>query len=254
MAPTPSERPDGAVRRPRDRPAHHRPGSPAPWAELPEAARRGLNLDRVRALSFAAASAESGWTEPWRSRAEVARARPAAVLVALFEEAGETRVVLTVRSARLRSHRGEVAFPGGRVESGEGAVEAALREAREEVDLDPGLVTILGQLSPRPTLSSNSVMTPVVGTLASRPILRANPAEVDRVFDVALSDLAADGVFSEELWSVPGRGASGIPEGELPVWFFDVGGETVWGATARTLVELVCAVLGVPAPVALRLH
>jgi 8-oxo-dGTP pyrophosphatase MutT (NUDIX family) len=148
-----------------------------------------------------------------------------------------------------------VAFPGGRVEGGETAVEAALREAHEEVDLDPAAVTVLGQLRPRPTLASNSVMTPVVGTLAVRPVLRASPSEVARVFDVALSDLAAEGVFTEELWSVPGRrGTSGILGGEFPVWFFDVGGETVWGATARTLVELMCSVLGVPPPASLAAH
>ena len=60
------------------------------------------------------------------------------MLVPLFEEGGEARVVLTVRSDHLRSHQGEVAFPGGRLEPGEGIVEGALREAAEEVPLDPG--------------------------------------------------------------------------------------------------------------------
>ena len=69
------------------------------------------------------------------------------------------------------------------------------------------------------------------------------------MFDVALVRLVADGVFHEEWWSVPGRaGAAGIPDGEFPVWFFEVAGETVWGATARTLVELLCLVLGVDVP------
>ncbi len=134
------------------------------------------------------------------------------MLVPLFEEAGETRVVLTVRSDRLRSHQGEVAFPGGRLEPGEGVVAAALREATEEVSLDPSLVTVIGQLTAMPTVSSNTVMTPVVGALARRPVLQPNPAEVDRVFDVALADLLADGVFHEEWWTVPGRlGPSGLP-------------------------------------------
>jgi 8-oxo-dGTP pyrophosphatase MutT (NUDIX family) len=179
--------------------------------------------------------------------------RPAAVLVALFEEGAEARVVLTVRSDQLRSHTGEVAFPGGRLEDGEGVVEAALREAEEEVALDPAAVTVLGRLTPRPTISSGALMTPVVGELAGRPTLRANPGEVERVFDVALSELAADGVFHEEWWSIPGRsGAPGFPDGEFPVWFFAVAGETVWGATARTLVELICMVVGVAPPAFLR--
>jgi hypothetical protein len=72
---------------------------------------------------------------------------------------------------------------------------------------------------------------------------------VARVFDVALADLAADGVFAEELWAVPGRiGADGLPGGEFPVWFFHAAGEVVWGATARVLSELLCAVFGVPVP------
>jgi 8-oxo-dGTP pyrophosphatase MutT (NUDIX family) len=177
------------------------------------------------------------------------------VLVPLFEEEGEARVVLTVRSDRLRFHQGEVAFPGGRLDGDEGVVEGALREAAEEVGLDPGSVTVVAQLTAMPTISSDTVMTPVVATLAGRPSLTANPDEVDRIFDVALSRLAADGVFHEEWWSVPGRaGATGVPDGEFPVWFFEVAGETVWGATARTLVELLCLVLGVTPPRPLRPH
>jgi hypothetical protein len=71
---------------------------------------------------------------------------------------------------------------------------------------------------------------------------------VDRIFDVALADLVADGVFHEEWWAVPERSGPGFPDGEFPVWFFDVADETVWGATARTLMELLCIVLGVPVP------
>ena len=181
-------------------------------------------------------------TDPWSS----------AVLVPLFEEDGEARVVLTVRSAHLRNHSGQVAFPGGRVEEGEGVVEAALREAFEEIALDRRLVEVEAVLTPLPTLSSSTLMTPVVASLAARPTVQPNPDEVDRIFDVALADLVAEGTFHEERWAVPGRaGEPGPPEVELPVWFFETSGEMIWGATARTLVELLCAVLGValPAPV-----
>jgi 8-oxo-dGTP pyrophosphatase MutT (NUDIX family) len=175
-------------------------------------------------------------------------------LVPLFEEKGETRVVLTVRSDHLRSHQGEVAFPGGRLEDHESVVEAALREADEEVGLAPGSVTVVGRLSSLPTISSANVMTPVVATLESRPSLVPSPAEVERVFDVGLSELVADGVFHEEWWRRESEiaGTPDFPDGEFPVWFFDVAGETVWGATARTLVELLCLVLGVDVPSSLR--
>jgi 8-oxo-dGTP pyrophosphatase MutT (NUDIX family) len=232
------------------RPPLHRAGGPAPWAGLPAARRRGISLQRVRsALADEHRVRVERSSEPWRSWSGGRGAtRPAAVLVPCFEEEGEARIVLTVRSDQLRSHQGEVAFPGGRLDGDEGVVEGALREAHEEVGLDPGSVTVIGELSAMPTVSSNTVMTPVVGFLGTRPVLTANPGEVDRVFDVALRDLVADGVFTEEWWSVLGRaGVPGAPEGEFPVWFFEVAGETVWGATARTLVELLCLVLEVDA-------
>jgi len=176
-------------------------------------------------------------------------AEPAAVLVALFEEAGESRVLLTVRSSRLRSHQGEVAFPGGKLDPDEGIEDGACREAEEEVDLDPATVTVIGRLTAMPTVSSNTLMTPVVAVLDSRPVTTPAPDEVARVFDVALADLVADGVWVEELWSVPGRsGRDGQLGGEFPVWFFSVAGETIWGATARVLTELLCLVLAVPGP------
>jgi hypothetical protein len=92
-------------------------------------------------------------------------------------------------------------------------------------------------------------MTPVVATLSGRPALVAGPDEVDRVFDVGLAELLEDGVFREEWWAIPGRpGSDGRAGGEFPVWFFQAGGEIIWGATARVLTELLCLVLGLPGP------
>lgn len=251
---TPTEPHPGAVRKAIPRPPRARAGSPAPWAALRVDERRPISLDRVRTALAHDHSGDGGSAEPWRPvDGNLRGGRPAAVLVPLFEEEGEARVVLTVRSDRLRFHQGEVAFPGGRLDGDEGVVDGALREAAEEVGLDPGSVTVVAQLTAMPTLSSDTVMTPVVATLAARPSLTANPGEVDRVFDVALSRLVADDVFHEEWWSVPGRaGVGGVPDGEFPVWFFEVEGETVWGATARTLVELLCVILGVAPPRSLR--
>jgi 8-oxo-dGTP pyrophosphatase MutT (NUDIX family) len=173
------------------------------------------------------------------------RLRSSAVLLALFEEAGQARVVLTRRSTRLNNHRGEVSFPGGRVDAGESTVDAALREAREEVALDPAMVRVLAHLHPIVTLASASLIQPVIGVLPSRPELVGSPAEVERVFDIALADLLAPGVFHEERWRRPERPSPRSSDGSFPLWFFEIEGEMIWGATGRLLVDVLCAVLGV---------
>lgn len=237
------------------RPPTARPGAPAPWAHLAPAARRGISLAAVEdALRRAGRGGEppapgpgphaSDVGMPWHPRAA------AAVLVALFEEGGEVRTVLTRRSAELRTHTGQVSFPGGRVDSGEDVVDAARREATEEVGLDAAGVRAFGWLRPVATYSSGSLIVPVVGALAAPPVLRPNPAEVARAFHVPLADLVADGVFHEERWTVPGRPGALAGDGSFPVWFFDVATETVWGATARMLYDLLCLVLGVAPPAA----
>jgi 8-oxo-dGTP pyrophosphatase MutT (NUDIX family) len=243
-----SERPGTRARRSArqviPRPASSRPGDRAPWAALDHRDRRGIDLERVRAavetrhraLAEAERVSEGGFPDP---------GAPAAVLVPLFEESSEARVVLTRRAAHLRTHTGEVSFPGGRLDAEEAPEDAALREAAEEVALDPSSVELVGRLTPLSTFSSGTTITPVVGILSSRPKLHANPSEVEHVFDVALSDLISDGVFREERWTVPGRPVPPDPDGSFPVWFFELEEDTIWGATARVLVELLRVVLGV---------
>ena len=157
-------------------------------------------------------------------------------------------MVLTRRAKALRHHRGEVSFPGGRLDYGETPAQCALREADEEVGLDPRTVEVAGQLSTLLTFSSQTLVTPVVGFLAGRPVLNPSPQEVDRVFDVALRDLVQDDVFREERWDArlpesAMRRLDASDDGTFPVWFFELPGDTVWGATARVLVELLRAIL-----------
>jgi 8-oxo-dGTP pyrophosphatase MutT (NUDIX family) len=159
-----------------------------------------------------------------------------AVLAVVWDEGGEARVLLTRRTPWLRSHSGQVAFPGGRVEPGETLIEAALRESYEEVGLDPASVTVVGRLSRMRTISSDAGIYPFIGIVAGRPHTIANPDEVGRVFDVAIGELLQDGVFHEEIW--------GVGEVERPIYFFDVGGETIWGATAKMLYELLLLITG----------
>lgn len=233
------------VRQTVPRPANARSGAAPAWAVLPPEARQGISLRRVRAAFDKTGPAwphsPPGWVLDPESHQgmPVATAKPSAVLVVLFEEFDEVRVLLTRRSSRLRNHTGEVSFPGGRLEPGELALDAALREAAEEVGLDPALVDIIGELSPLATLSSGSAITPFVGVVERRPTLRPNPAEVELAFDVALTDLLADGVYWEELWQMGGLG-------ERAVHFFALGEDVVWGATGRMLRELLDLVTIIP--------
>jgi 8-oxo-dGTP pyrophosphatase MutT (NUDIX family) len=167
----------------------------------------------------------------------------AAVLAVLFEEGGEARLVFTRRSSSLRAHRGEVSFPGGRLDPGEGPSAAAVREAYEEVALNPAEVTAVGWIHPVLTLVSGSLIMPVLATVPSRPHLVASPDEVERVFDVAVCELADPGIFHEERWSIAGRQIPGSPDNSFAVWFFEVAGEMIWGATARMIHELLSIVL-----------
>jgi 8-oxo-dGTP pyrophosphatase MutT (NUDIX family) len=178
---------------------------------------------------------------------DAAELRDCAVLVAAYEQDGEARVVLTRRAATLSRHRGEVAFPGGRLDPGEPALAAALREAHEEVGLAPEAVRPIGWLRPIVTFASGSIIRPFVGTLARRPQLTAAPGEVARAFDVSVAALLDDGTFHEERWRRPTPRPAGA-DGTFPIYFFEVDDEVVWGATARILTELCCLVTGAPLP------
>ncbi|HET9442418.1 MAG TPA: CoA pyrophosphatase, partial [Acidimicrobiales bacterium] len=221
------------------RPAGARPGAGPPWPVLaPARADRGVvRIADVR-RAVLGRRPEAPDVLDGRGQSEVPPAgahRPSsAVLVAVWEEDREARLLLTRRGTWMRSHSGQVAFPGGRVEPGEDLVDAALREAAEEVALDPASVEVVGRLRGLHTVSSGADIHPFVGLLPGRPLTVANPAEVDRVFDVAIAELMTEGVFHEEIWDLGGT--------ERPVYFFDVAGETVWGATAFMLHDLLALV------------
>ena len=205
-------------------------GAPAPWAGLP-ADRRRLTVDQVRARL-----AVLGPVQP--SQRELADGparpgRPSAVLAPLYAGAdGLAHVVLTRRTWGLRTHQGEVSFPGGRIEPGEAPVDGARREAHEEIGLDPGTVEIIGELDHLATVSSGSFIVPYVGVLPARPDTHPNPAEVEAVLHVPLAELADPANFREERWTFP-------DDRVQPITFFELVGDTVWGATAALLRQLI---------------
>ena len=176
------------------------------------------------------------------SRAEaLPAAAPSGVLVLLYEHRGEPWVVLTRRAAHLRNHAGEVSFPGGRAEPGDADLWAtALREAFEEVGLDVSIVRSEGQLDSFVTISSGSLVCPFVATAPERPELVSDPAEVERVLHVALAALMDEEAWREEVW--PFGAAYG---GDRAMTFFELHGDTVWGATAAVLRRLLTIATGV---------
>ena len=232
------------------RPADARPGAPAPWADLPDHLRRPTVDDVRRALAAVGPAAPSPVERHGFSvaslPADVVRTLglqerppvPSAVLAPLYDRDGEACVVLTRRSRQMRAHAGEVSFPGGRAEEADvDLVATALREAEEEIGLDPATVEILGELDHLATVSSGSFIVPWVGAMPARPDLLPCSEEVEAVLHVALSELMAPGVFREERWSF-GEGL------DRPIVFFDLEGDTVWGATAAMLRQLLGFVTG----------
>lgn len=212
------------------RPDDWRPGAVAPWAD---------RSTRDRAILLGGLERFLGERTPGSQLTGApAPRRTSAVMVPLYEHDGDLVVVLTRRTQRMRSHSGEVSFPGGAQDEGEDLWHTAVREAHEEVDLTPGLATPIGQLDRLTTVASRSEIVPFVAALGSQPRLSANPGEVDAILEVRLSELVLDEVYREELWTWP-NGTT------RPVYFFELYGDTVWGATASLLRQLLCIGMGI---------
>jgi 8-oxo-dGTP pyrophosphatase MutT (NUDIX family) len=147
----------------------------------------------------------------------------AAVLAPLYEDDdGQVRVVLTKRPDSMPTHAGHIAFPGGRPDPADnGPVDTALREAYEEVGIEPAQVEVLGFLPPIDTVEFSLLVVPVVGRVSTPLGLVPSEREVAKVYTPLLSDLAD----ANRWWSIPWN--------EWEVWYYDLEGDTLWGATAR---------------------
>lgn len=215
------KRPGGEQRIPR--PSNWRPGAPAPWhgatspLDAASVAQTLLALDR-----------------PVDAVPTFPGARLSAVLIVLRDGVDGAEVLLTRRSMTLRHHKGEISFPGGRVDPGEDPDDAARREAFEEVAMPLDAVEIVGHLQPISTVVSLSFIIPVVGVLRSDPALLPAEAEVDRILWVSLADLVSEHTYREEWW--------GEPPLDRSIHFFELDDETIWGATARLLRQLLVVV------------
>lgn len=148
----------------------------------------------------------------------------------------ESSVLLIRRGVHLRANPGEIAFPGGRIDPGESAVAAALREAEEEVALAPSAVEVLGELPTVLAARRDVPIRPFVAVAGTAPVLKANPDEVDCVLLVPLRDLVAPGRYWEEHWAR-------ADDPTRVMHFFDLGEDVIWGATARMLYDLLLRLL-----------
>ena len=158
--------------------------------------------------------------------AEPANAR-AAVLVPLYADAETVRVILTKRPDGMRTHPGDVVFPGGMMEVGEGPIDAAVREAHEEVALPPdAVVAVLGGLSPVTTRDVNRLIVPVVARVDRPAELVADPSEVEVIIEPTLTELLDESQWHTQDWM------------GHTLWFYQFPAGTLWGATAFMVREL----------------
>lgn len=156
------------------------------------------------------------------------RPTPAAVLLPIVDHEDELTLLLTVRASHLKNHGGQIAFPGGRVEPGDGsAARAALREAQEEVGLDPATIEIVGYL-PDHLIVSGYRVTPVVGFVAPGFTLRLDPTEVHDTFEVPLGFLFDPLNHKSRLRRF---GDEDVELHDIPY-----GERNIWGATAGMLL------------------
>lgn len=179
----------------------------------------------------------SGLPRPgWRPGVYPSDARTAAALLLLYPRRSGLTIPLTLRATHLRRHAGQISLPGGATEPGETIEAGALREAREEIGVDPATVRVVGLLTPVHVLVSGFTLHPVVGVTDSRPDFQAAAHEVQELLEVSLDDLQDASRI---------RTGTRLREGvavEYP--YFDLLGHQVWGATAMILGEFIWVLRG----------
>jgi len=202
-------------------------------ARLREAVARPLGAWREVYESFSPVDMETGERRP-RIPPPGAGSRRAAVLVPVLLEPDGARLVYTVRQGDLQDHAGQISFPGGSMDPGDGSLlETALREAEEEIDLRRDLVDVVGELEEMYIPPSDFRVSPFVGLLPPEAEMVLDPDEVEAIFTVSLEELMSPETFRRVPWTRDGR--------DYMVPAFAVEGpppRNIWGATAAMTAAL----------------
>jgi 8-oxo-dGTP pyrophosphatase MutT (NUDIX family) len=198
--------------------------------QLREAVAEPLEGWREVYESFSPVDLETGERRP-RVPPPGVDCRWAAVLVPVLLEPEGACLVYTVRKDDLQDHAGQISFPGGSPEPGDGSLLAtALREAEEEINLRPDIVEVIGGLEEMYIPPSGFLVRPFVGLLSQEAELNLDPEEVEAIFSVSLEELMSPDSFKKVIWERDGR--------PCEVSVFAVGEYEIWGATAAITAGL----------------
>ena len=186
------------------------------WDRMAVKSRKGENLQNY---------------SDWISKDKLINMRKAAVLIGLFKKNDDWCFSLIRRPMNEKNHPGQIALPGGAMEKNETLMDTALREAFEEVGIKPEDVEIIGQLTPIPVPVSEYLIYPFIGVIDYEPEWVLNEEEVEELLILEMSELINSDNGYTEMWNLRGNKV------EVPI--FKVKNETVWGATAAVLSELI---------------
>ncbi len=171
-------------------------------------------------------------------------ARVAAVLILLYPENGSVHTVFIQRPDYNGVHGGQISFPGGKQEpSDENIVQTAIREANEEIGVDPAIISVIGTLTPLFIPVSNIIVTPVVAWTKEKPVFRHEVKEVVFMFDADITKFMEPSIIKTKPLEIRGE--------MIDVKYFDYEGNMIWGATAMILLELLTIIKVASIPLAL---